>query len=264
MAINSVCGQDLAETLALASSNLKSGQLSEAEIMYRRVAYFDTTNIYEEQTIEGLAHISYMQGRFDEASGYFLSLSRISANRLHYYYHVLSLMKGERWMLAKAALLSSTDSSPNVLISKEIMLGLIEFGLRDFERSEQHFGEAKKLLATDIDDEKIFINVKKVNRKNRTKAIILSGLLPGLGQAYSGHYKEGVNSFFLISAIGLVYYYTLTNVGILDAIISVLPWVHRYYVGGMNTAAELVDDFKDDKLLVHYNDLVILYGGFID
>lgn len=263
MVINSSFGQDLSKTLELASSHLKSGDLEEAELLFRRVAFFDQSGQYEKRTVEGLAHISYSNEEYAEASGYFLSLSRISGNHLDYYYYVLSLIKGEQWMLAKAALLNLSDTTINVKASKKILLGLVEFSLRNFDDAKEHFAEAENLLSISIEDEDVFSRVEKVRKKNRTKAIVLSGILPGLGQVYSGHVKEGVNSLLLISAIGFVYYYTLTNVGILDAIVTVFPWANRYYVGGMNLAADLVDDYQAEKFLVHYNELVALYGSQI-
>lgn len=263
LAISVAQSQDLINTLNLASYHLERNELTESESLYRRVAFFDSLRAYQEETLEGLAYIHYLKSDFEQSAGYFLSLYRVTENPGYFYNYVLAILKERNWLIAKSALLGFRPMSSEGKVSKEIFLGLIEFNLKNFERSKGHFSKAESLLDVSLDDEAIFKETQRINRKNKIKAIIMSGFLPGLGQVYSKHYKEGLNSFLLVGTIGVVYYYTMINIGILDSLISVLPWLNRYYVGGMNLAADLVDNHKEDQFNVEYNKLVKLFGQYI-
>lgn len=263
LVISATNAQNLGATLQLAAANLDRGELNEAEFLYSRVSFFDKSGIYKAKTLEGLAHLAYMKEDYSRASNYFLSLNRLSQNATDYYYHILALIKAEQWMSAKAGLFTMEDSTHEMTISKKILMGLVDFNIGEVEMAKLHFDDAEKLLKVALDTEGIFRKMKRVHKKNKIKAIILSGVLPGLGQAYSGHIKEGVNSLFVVGAIGVVYLYTLTNIGAIDGLISIMPWFHRYYVGGMNTAAEMVDRYKREELMILHNELVRSYGQYI-
>ena len=258
-----VSGQDLSTSLSMAETNLGEGRYQDAEMLYRRVLFFDSSYRYQAETIRGLATISFRNQKFDESSKYYLTLSRITNEPSYYYAHILSLLKDENWVLAKRSALNMQDTSLHVSVSKDIFLALASFGLGDFETSSSFLDKAEEKLGVEVDQKDIFDQVGRVDKKSRTKAIVMSAIVPGSGQLYSKHYGEAANSFLLISAVGLVYYYSLTQIGFLDALISVSPWLNKYYVGGMNRAAELVDIYKSEEFLLLYNNVVDLYGKHI-
>lgn len=120
-----------------------------------------------------------------------------------------------------------------------LLFGICYFGLEDFDEAKRYF---KVVVAESIqaqeEIEKIFSDKKLLKRPKPGFAYALSVVLPGLGQIYSGDIKDGLNSFFLtesliILAVFVAYEYTL-----IDAIVSVLPWYQRYYLGGLNHAKE--------------------------
>lgn len=260
LAISSVCAQDIQSTLQLAKNSLKNHEFVEAEKLFKRVLFFDSTSSYDQDVLEGLAYASFVQTKYKQASAYFLSLSQLTGSQTHYYWHIITQLKLEQWMFAKRSALNIVDSTEDAKVSKKIFLGLTEFALRNFDVSKKYFVEAEEILNKQFETESIFQNAKKINKRSKAKAIILSGVMPGLGQAYTGHIKEGINSFMLISTIGAVYASVLINIGLVDAIITILPWFHRYYVGGMNAAGGMVNEFIEEKLLLEYNNLVLLYG----
>ena len=120
-----------------------------------------------------------------------------------------------------------------------------------------------KLDASPDQLNEVFRSVDKVNKKTKMKAILLSAVFPGTGQAYSRHYKEGINSLITISAFGAAYVFTITNYGLVVGLISVSPWFQRYYVGGMNSAADLLEEYKAEQFDQLYNRLVSEYAGMI-
>ena len=86
-------GQDLSSTLSMAEVNLNEGRYADAEMLYRRVLFFDSSYRYQTETIKGLATISFRTGQFDASSKYYLTLSRITGQPAYYYAHILSLLK---------------------------------------------------------------------------------------------------------------------------------------------------------------------------
>ncbi|MDP2423664.1 MAG: hypothetical protein U1C46_01915 [Bacteroidales bacterium] len=79
----------------------------------------------------------------------------------------------------------------------------------------------------------------RLNRPNPKTAMVLSILVPGLGQFYAGDYRNAANSFLLNSILfALSYSITLRN-SLADALMSTIPWLQRYYMGGF-TNAELI------------------------
>jgi len=69
--------------------------------------------------------------------------------------------------------------------------------------------------------------------------MVMSAVLPGAGQWYSGSKREAMNSL-LINALFLTLTIRTTRlVSTLDVMIAILPWFQRYYVGGYNRASLL-------------------------
>lgn len=262
--VSDVClAQDLSSTLRLADQTLATGNWEVAETLYRRVAYFDTSAVYEQQSVEGLAYSSLYQKHYDEASGLFMALHQFSGNSAHYYLHILCLLNQEKWMQAKRAVYNIPDTSVNAGISKKVFLGLSEYGLRNFETAEKIFAEVNSTFQRPDDQKSVFRRTAKIDRKNNYVAIALSAVLPGTGQAYTGHFRQGINSLIVNSVFLSIYLYSLSNIGFIDAVITFSPWFHRYYVGGMNSASELVEVYKEEHFLELYNELVRIYGPYI-
>lgn len=58
-----------------------------------------------------------------------------------------------------------------------------------------------------------------------------SAMVPGLGQALNGDTKDGLKSLALMVALGAVFIEVSTVLSLGDAIISVSPWLIRYFAG---------------------------------
>jgi len=78
-----------------------------------------------------------------------------------------------------------------------------------------------------------FKKCKRKVRKSTTTAMIMSSVLPGLGQVYIGDIKDGVNSLAINAAMVTLTYTTIITYTPLDGVLLMSPWLLRYYVGGI-------------------------------
>jgi tetratricopeptide (TPR) repeat protein len=257
--------QNLEETLIFAEKLLVEGRFEQAAKSFKRVLFFDDEHLYDHRSIHGLALSTYEIQDYTTSSKYFQNAFRNTRNVEDFYYHVFSLLALEKYQLAKRSMLTLNDTTQSLKISKNVLLGVINFYLDNFEIAEKHFQEVNAI----VDDDGIFLqNILKSNAKAQRKkpitALLLSAFLPGAGQFYSKHHKEGVNSLLLMSAVFYIYYYSITTYGVFDAVLTILPWFQRYYVGGLNMSANLVKDYKDERKTVLYNDLVNYYYPLLE
>lgn len=114
--------------------------------------------------------------------------------------------------------------------------GVCLFELEDFKAAEEAF----LLCTTDtLTIRAFFAHTKSFYRPNSSVAMVMSAVIPGLGQLYAKEYQESINSL-LINAVFITYTIRISrNLSTLDAFISVLPWFQRYYAGGYNKASDL-------------------------
>ncbi|WP_258099969.1 hypothetical protein [Marinoscillum pacificum] len=258
--VGSLSAQSISQTIELAEKSFELGQYENAASFYKRVLFFDKSGDYDSLTVEGLAWSSYLSGDYEVSSKYFKTLTRMKEDQGYELMEILSLMKQSDFLNAKRSVLAYRPANEFGERNRQIMKSLIDFQLGDYDRAKEGF---LKLDASTDQLEDVYKAVDKVNRKTKMKAILLSAIFPGSGQAYSKHYKEGINSLITISAFGAAYVFTITNYGIVVGLISVSPWFQRYYVGGMNSAADLLVEYKAEQFDQLYNQLVSEYAGMI-
>ncbi|MFM8493897.1 MAG: hypothetical protein ACKOA7_09205, partial [Bacteroidota bacterium] len=76
-------------------------------------------------------------------------------------------------------------------------------------------------------------------RPNPNAAMVMSAVLPGAGQWYSGSKREAMNTLLINALFLTLTIRTARLVSPLDVMIAILPWFQRYYVGGYNRASLL-------------------------
>ncbi len=86
-------------------------------------------------------------------------------------------------------------------------------------------------------------------KKKPITAMLLSALLPGLGQLYAREPRESLNSFLLNAGTLSLYILTLSNFGYVEATVLVYPWFIRYYKGGFDRSRELVKKRKKKAVI---------------
>jgi len=91
------------------------------------------------------------------------------------------------------------------------------------------------------------------------KLAFILNIIPGIGQIYAGDLKQGLNSFFLSTGL---FYTGIISLQVLRsdlAFLFLLPWIQRYYLGGMILARDLAEKKQSDKRnLVFLNILDLL------
>jgi hypothetical protein len=163
-----------------------------------------------------------------------------------------SLILVKQYMLALSELMnldSSRISEQNIRLN--FLKGIAHFGLNDDKPAEIAFKKSileasGKNYMNDIEKEFKLIT-KTEKRYNPHTAWILSLIVPGTGQAYASEYKEAANSAVLLG--GLIYLATTFAVKYtaLEAIVIILPWFQRYYLGGANKAERLTLEKQERK-----------------
>lgn len=104
--------------------------------------------------------------------------------------------------------------------------------------------------------EEIYSNANKKHNHAR----FLSTVIPGLGQAVNGDVQDGFNSAIINGAMIALFFYVTGNLSFGDAVISVLPWFGRFYVGGMQNAKNASRNKqkrKKEQLLEQLNTLLM-------
>ena len=154
------------------------------------------------------------------------------------------LMKSEN-ILALNELLYLSDE-PNLLQKTGLhyLKGIALYSLGDDSLAYDEFytvlnltgaGDSVKNLL-DNEFEKVFRYNKRYNPK---RAYMMSGIIPGSGQLSVGAFKEGINSMVLIAGLYLVAVQIIRAYSLLDAGLTLFPWIQRYYLGGMDKAKGL-------------------------
>jgi tetratricopeptide (TPR) repeat protein len=150
---------------------------------------------------------------------------------------VQTLLVKEKHLLALGELYQfETGPSDPFFQRYHLYFGLIQFKLGDYELAGASF---EKCIDDSLLMRAVFNDVSHLQKPSSRTAIILSALLPGLGQLYAGAYGEALNSLIINGIFITISAFIWVNVGPIDALLSVIPWFQRYYGGGYNKAGLL-------------------------
>jgi tetratricopeptide (TPR) repeat protein len=167
-----------------------------------------------------------------------------------------------KYQYALAELLSFNDSilKSIEIRHKEFLMGMAYYGLEDFQKSKQYFLNAlhENNAEGHVRIEEIFSKRKFLHRPNPKLALILSLILPGMGQYYAGDIKNGVNSFILLSGIVYLGISIAVKYKFIDAVISVFPWYQRYFQGGYTKAEKIALRKRQAKRSERFNEILLI------
>jgi len=192
-----------------------------------------------------LADSYYRKGDWQTARSYYDQVFRLTEQDSILIHSKLnkisSLVSEEKYKQALIDLYAIHDSIYRKhFFEIDVLFAICYFGIEDFEQSKAYFIHAvgdDAIARTKIDS--VFNKKKLFNRPNPAFAYSLSLFVPGLGQIYSGDISDGLNSFFLTESLLILGLVVTFEYSIIDALMSVLPWYQRYYMGGLTNTREL-------------------------
>ncbi len=150
-----------------------------------------------------------------------------------------------------------TRTSRQINNKLHFLMGTLDYKSGRYTDAKKHFLAISILDNSDkffID--KLFIKTSKINRRFNPKMVEWMSIIPGLGQAWCGYYKESANALLLTSALVALYINVSINYKVLDGLLTVYPWFNRYYKGGINKSYKLAVQKRETEKNKLYNSLL--------
>lgn len=255
-------GQDISRTLELAGNYRELGMFGEAAGHYRRVIFFGNDSV-QAATFPRLAECQLLAGNYREAVFYYgLAANTTSSDSLraeYTYMRVLAhLLDDEPGQALQQLLSVRADESPYFSRKTSFYMGVIHLHRQEGDAARQHFLEAAEdsLVRQRISE---LFDGAVLEKPDPSRARRLSMFLPGLGQAYAGDRRGALNSFVLVSALGALAGYTAVTYSLLEGLLSVVPWLTRYYLGGSDNAGNTAMSIRNRKHLDLLQEMIEIF-----
>lgn len=235
--------QTRAQLQSFADVNFAEGNLEVALLHYNRLLFHAPTSQEVALLNYNVASCYFLMGNYDLAGNYFDFAFYASEEDSMQTEAVLgktrTLMRQELWTLALFELANLSPESPDFENTIALYTGLCHFHQNEFEEALTYFNQ---LLVHDslarMQATELLTNRRLLYRPNPELARWLS-FVPGTGQFYAGDIKNGLNSLLLNAGLFALGFNIVQNYALVDAVISVLPWLQRYYLGGTEAAERI-------------------------
>ncbi|MDT8401420.1 MAG: tetratricopeptide repeat protein [Bacteroidales bacterium] len=249
-------GQDISQIKEFSDEHFNEGNYRLALKEYQRVLFFDEQNEYDELYFR-IASIHYILSDYDKAIRY-LNLAQLTENDDSLkveitLYKALCNFKLGNYLGAINELYDIPDLPSGYLQDKKnLYLGICHYGLDEYEDSRDYFSMILDSAGT-AGVNTLFIQLEDYNKRFRPEKVeLMSMLLPGLGQVYTGKVFNGINSFILISGVTVYAVVTAVNYGLIDGLLVLSSWFYRYYSGGFTNARNFaVQKIEDQKTSIY-------------
>ena len=110
---------------------------------------------------------------------------------------------------------------------------------------QTYFDEIPDAARAAAEVDTLFSEAINLPQKSEKVARLLSTFLPGLGQAYAGDWKNGLNALLLNGVLGYITFDAAIERDYDDALLSFFFLSYRYYTGNRYRAAEAAQTFND-------------------
>ncbi len=228
---------------------LDINDLENAKTSFHRLAFFGDSTDKAIANLQ-LGSINLHQEHYDKAGHFFLKTKNYSKNDSirteAFYLRVYSFMLNHHYDLAITEL-NSIGKQPGERYY--LYSAVAYFMLGETELSQQYFDSLAKTISrkNTVEIDSLFLNYNKQKKQvNPAIATVLSAVIPGSGQAYSGEWDNAGKSFTLNSFLAAVTIYTGYNYGVIKSLVSAFPWFARYYTSGIKLAKEAAVERNDD------------------
>jgi len=173
------------------------------------------------------------------------------------------LMQNKNFLALNELLYMNDHSTMQQQTGMHYLKGIAYYGLKEDSLAYEEFytvlnlSEINDSVKTLLTSE--FNKVYRYHKKyNPTRAYIMSGIIPGSGQLSVGAFKDGINSMVLIAGLYLIAVQIIKAYSLLDAALTLFPWIQRYYLGGMDKAKGLAVSKIEEKRYESYLKIVNL------
>lgn len=256
--------QDLKQSFDFANELFSKKDYDGASITYRRVIYFDKTDIYRKDCYKNIADCLYETKQYEEAADYyelaFFQQKSDSAKAEVIFRKMSCYLIQNNFEYAEIELLN-LPSNLNAEQSKRktFYTAVLNFSVEKYDLAKAQF--LSLVDSTNIESrrkvEQLFTKNEKINRLNPKAARIMSMIVPGLGQFYAGDIKNGTNSIILtvgIATWGIVS--AVKSTSPFDILVTAAPWFQRYYMGGYKKAEQIAINEKKRRRSKVYNQIL--------
>ncbi len=248
-----LAAQDTDPVIGLADELFAQERFDHALKEYQRALFFNPG--YRQAYVAGqIGNAWFERENYAKAAQYYeiaVNLEdRDSLRREFLFRKVLCQVLNEEYQFALMDLFGMPDDlSPYFNKRKNFYLGLCYFRLGDldlaagsFEAAMEQADPQKKAALRELLGGK-----NKYNRPNPNTAWYLSLVFPGTGQFYAGDIRNGLNSLVLNAFIVYIAYNTAVNYSLVDALVSIFPWLQRYWQGGFIRASEIARQKREEN-----------------
>ncbi len=230
--------------------------------VYERLLFFGDDQL-SKQIYLPLARAYSAIGKFELASNHYTNAYNAqTVDTIRYEILIesaLNYMMDMDTSLAYSELLniSETNLSPRLYNKLQMMLGALDYKSGRYSSAKEHFLRISVLSATDkLAIETLFKQSAKINKRYNPKMVEWMSIIPGLGYAWCGYYKESANAIALSGALVLLYVDVSLKYRIIDGLITVFPWFNRYYRGGIKKSYKLAVTKRQTEQNKLYNTLL--------
>jgi len=255
--------QDIDEIVQFSDQLFAKGEFELAANEYNRALFFGCKE--SDRISLKIANCYFKQNMYDQSIQFYdrtyFSSNSDSIKAEAILGKSFALIIEKNYILAISELMN-IDSAKNVYhnVKLNFLKGIAYFGLHQDELSEKFFSKCLFQLSLQNDSviKRDFYAIKKSEKRfNPQAAYILSLILPGIGQFYSGEIKEGLNSAILLNGLLLGAVILAREYSVIISFITILPWFQRYYLGGANKAERLALDKQLAKRNDIYQDILL-------
>jgi tetratricopeptide (TPR) repeat protein len=247
-----IYSQTIDETIILADELFLKKEFVNALNLYKRVDYFNPDLKIKEKIADcyfntdeyenALSYYKSLDSLFEKESSHFVKYKQIDC-----YIFLKKYNNAEK--LIKSFEMNNVEND----YKYNFYSGLIYFLKSDFKQAEYYFLNTLPDTCLKEKDEILFIfNTKKIGKPNPETAFYLSTIIPGAGQLYAGDFRNALNSFMLVGVLTWISVDMYKQLAWFDPLISIFPWLNRYYKGSSENARKIAEE----KRALHLNQIL--------
>ena len=230
--------------------------------VYERLLYFGD-NTYSNQIYLPLARAYSALGKYEEASVHYINAyNSQKVDTIKYdilFESSLNYILAGDTALAYSQLLNIPETKISERVSNKLhlLMGTLDYKSGRYTTAKNHFLAITLLDSMDKKDIKTFFKkTYKKNRRYNPYTVRWMSIIPGLGQAWCGNYKESANAFLLTGALVFLYVDVSLKYTVVDGLLVVFPWLNRYYRGGISKSFDLAKKKRETEKNKLYNKLL--------